>query len=139
MSGNEATTIRDSGNEAGGVRRGEALRRGIQHDGGVRDDGAIAKISLLIWILCATVRGARMDYDELEDRIGELEQRIDRLEAGDGSQAGDESSQAGGVVAYLLGTIIAVVLSWSRNASILWCIFHGIWSWLYVVYFAFTR
>ena len=33
-----------------------------------------------------------------------------------------------------LGTIIAVVLSWSRNKSILWAIIHGILGWLYVLY-----
>ncbi|UIR54766.1 hypothetical protein LZQ00_10810 [Sphingobacterium sp. SRCM116780] len=38
-----------------------------------------------------------------------------------------------------LGSVIAVVTSWERNKSILWAIFHGICSWLYVIYFAFTR
>ena len=33
-----------------------------------------------------------------------------------------------------LGTIIAVVVSWSRNKSILWAIIHGILGWLYVIY-----
>ncbi len=33
-----------------------------------------------------------------------------------------------------LGTIIAVVISWSRNKSILWAIIHGIFGWLYVIY-----
>ncbi len=33
-----------------------------------------------------------------------------------------------------LGTIIAVVISWSRNRSILWAIIHGILGWLYVIY-----
>jgi hypothetical protein len=33
-----------------------------------------------------------------------------------------------------LGTIIAVVVSWSRNKSILWAIVHGILGWLYVIY-----
>ena len=33
-----------------------------------------------------------------------------------------------------LGTIIAVVLSWNRNQSILWAIVHGILGWLYVIY-----
>ena len=35
-----------------------------------------------------------------------------------------------------LGTVIAVVLSWQSNRSILWAIFHGICSWFYVVYWA---
>lgn len=38
-----------------------------------------------------------------------------------------------------LGSVIAVVVSWSRNKSILWAILHGILSWLYVIYFALTR
>ncbi|MEJ7611562.1 MAG: hypothetical protein WKF88_10335 [Ferruginibacter sp.] len=33
-----------------------------------------------------------------------------------------------------LGTIIAVVVSWSRNKSILWAIIHGIFGWFYVIY-----
>ncbi len=33
-----------------------------------------------------------------------------------------------------LGTIVAVVISWSRNKSILWAIVHGILGWLYVIY-----
>ena len=38
-----------------------------------------------------------------------------------------------------LGSVIAVVASWSRNQSILWAILHGILSWFYVIYFAITR
>jgi hypothetical protein len=32
------------------------------------------------------------------------------------------------------GSVIAVILSWMVNHSILWCIVHGICSWLYVFY-----
>lgn len=35
-----------------------------------------------------------------------------------------------------LGSIIAVVLSWSVNHSILWAILHGVLSWFYVIYWA---
>jgi len=35
-----------------------------------------------------------------------------------------------------LGSAIAVVCSWQRNRSILWAILAGIFSWLYVLYFA---
>ena len=38
-----------------------------------------------------------------------------------------------------LGSIIAVVLSWERNKSILFAILHGIFGWFYVVWFALTR
>jgi hypothetical protein len=33
-----------------------------------------------------------------------------------------------------LGTVIAVVVSWSRNKSILWAIIHGLLGWIYVIY-----
>lgn len=38
-----------------------------------------------------------------------------------------------------LGAVIAVICSWQRNRSILWCILAGILSWFYVIYFAATR
>jgi len=34
-----------------------------------------------------------------------------------------------------LGTAIAVVISWSVNKSIFWCVIHGVCSWAYVLYF----
>ncbi len=37
------------------------------------------------------------------------------------------------------GTALAIAISWHINQSILWAIIHGVLSWLYVVYFAFTR
>ena len=33
-----------------------------------------------------------------------------------------------------LGSVIAVVVSWSVNHSIGWAILHGIISWFYVIY-----
>ena len=38
-----------------------------------------------------------------------------------------------------LGAALAVVCSWDRNRSILWAILAGMFSWLYVIYFALTR
>ena len=38
-----------------------------------------------------------------------------------------------------LGTVIAVVISWDRNKSILLAIIHGVLSWLYVIYYFFRR
>ncbi|RLJ64271.1 hypothetical protein CLV86_1387 [Lacinutrix venerupis] len=38
-----------------------------------------------------------------------------------------------------LGSVIAVVTSWERNKSILFAIIHGLFSWLYVIYYAITR
>lgn len=33
------------------------------------------------------------------------------------------------------GTALAIAISWSANKSIFWAIVHGIFSWLYVVYY----
>jgi hypothetical protein len=37
------------------------------------------------------------------------------------------------------GCALAITVSWSLNHSILWCIVHGIFSWLYVIYYMVTR
>lgn len=34
-----------------------------------------------------------------------------------------------------LGTIIAVVISWSVNHSVIWAIIHGILGWFYIIYY----
>ena len=39
----------------------------------------------------------------------------------------------------LSGSALAIAISWSVNKSLLWAIVHGIFSWFYVLYFAFTR
>jgi hypothetical protein len=46
----------------------------------------------------------------------------------------DESGKyvSGGIT---LGTLIAVLISWSVNHSVLWCIIHGFFSWFYVIYY----
>lgn len=38
-----------------------------------------------------------------------------------------------------MGSALAITISWSTHQSILWAIIHGIFSWLYVIYFAITR
>ena len=35
-----------------------------------------------------------------------------------------------------VGSVLAVVISWSLNKSILWAIIHGLFSWFYVIYYA---
>jgi hypothetical protein len=34
------------------------------------------------------------------------------------------------------GSALAITISWSANKSILWAIFHGFLSWIYVIYYA---
>lgn len=48
---------------------------------------------------------------------------------------GSDAAKAG----ISLGSAIAVAISWSLNKSIIWAIVHGVFSWFYVVYYAFTR
>ena len=38
-----------------------------------------------------------------------------------------------------MGSALAIVISWSKSASVLWAIFHGMLSWVYVLYHALTR
>ncbi len=33
------------------------------------------------------------------------------------------------------GTALAIAISWSLNHSVLWAIIHGLFSWLYVLYY----
>jgi hypothetical protein len=35
-----------------------------------------------------------------------------------------------------IGSVLAIIISWSVNHSILWAIFHGMCGWLYVIYYA---
>jgi hypothetical protein len=34
-----------------------------------------------------------------------------------------------------IGTIIAILVSWSVNKSILWAAIHGICGWFYIIYY----
>ena len=36
------------------------------------------------------------------------------------------------------GSALAIVISWSQWQSILWAMFHGIFGWIYVIYYAIT-
>ena len=35
-----------------------------------------------------------------------------------------------------LGAVVAVLLSWTTNGSIVWAIMHGVLGWVYVIYWA---
>ena len=37
------------------------------------------------------------------------------------------------------GSALAIAISWSQHHSIVWAVIHGIFSWLYVVWYALTR
>lgn len=38
-----------------------------------------------------------------------------------------------------MGIALAMILSWTKNASILWAIIHGCCSWFYVIYYALNK
>jgi hypothetical protein len=38
---------------------------------------------------------------------------------------------------FSFGSILALIISWSRNASVRWAIFHGWLGWFYVLYYCF--
>ncbi len=46
-----------------------------------------------------------------------------------------KESCGGGIT---LGSLLAVILSWTTNHSIGYCILHFFCSWIYVIYWAFT-
>lgn len=75
-----------------------------------------------------------MSLDDVEARIDELEAKVKELE--DESPLERRINSAAG---YLMGMALAMILSFSHNSSILWCILHGVLSWLYVIYFAFAH
>jgi len=37
------------------------------------------------------------------------------------------------------GSALAIVISFTTHHSILWAILHGIFSWIYVIYYIVTR
>lgn len=37
------------------------------------------------------------------------------------------------------GSALAIVISWTQHHSIFWAIVQGCLSWIYVIYYAFTR
>jgi hypothetical protein len=46
------------------------------------------------------------------------------------------STRSGGIG---IGTVLAVIISWMTNKSILWAILHGLFGWFYVIYYLLTK
>jgi hypothetical protein len=42
----------------------------------------------------------------------------------------------GGCGCWTMGTVLAVIISWGYNHSIIWALIHGILGWFYVLYYA---
>ena len=45
-------------------------------------------------------------------------------------------SNGGFCATEIIGVVLAIVLSWTKNASILWAILHALCGWFYVIYYA---
>jgi hypothetical protein len=43
------------------------------------------------------------------------------------------------VTAASFGSVLALVMSWSRNHSVFWAVVHGWLGWFYVVYYCVRR
>jgi len=51
----------------------------------------------------------------------------------------NESAKETASSGIFFGIALAIAISWSQHHSILWAIIHGIFSWFYVIYYAFNR
>lgn len=77
--------------------------------------------------------------NDSENKMEELESRIEELENSTAEGIGSIGTLFVLAGVYFFGAVLAMILSWSQHASILYCIWHGLWSWAYVAYFALTR
>jgi hypothetical protein len=80
----------------------------------------------------------------LESRVADSERRLQNWDERVGvleseEHAGCDRETVGISLTYAMGMTLAIILSWSRNASILWCILHGLLSWVYVLYVSIMR
>jgi len=53
--------------------------------------------------------------------------------------AGKKNAKFGGGATYGIGTILAIVISWTTHKALGWAIIHGILSWIYVIYYLFKN
>ena len=62
-------------------------------------------------------------------------ERVRRIEMASRHSATTEITRSG----ITMGSALAMILSYNASQSILWAILHGIFSWLYVIYFVIVR
>lgn len=79
------------------------------------------------------------NYSQDDDSpdIEDLESRIEELESNQQDIANSiPSNKYSGcaTIIYIPGLVLAMILSYTANQSILWAILHGYSSWLYVIY-----
>jgi len=44
------------------------------------------------------------------------------------------TQSSGGSAGVGFGAVIAIILSWSINHSVWWCLLHGFFGWFYILY-----
>lgn len=52
------------------------------------------------------------------------------------SKKSNKNATRGGIG---IGVVLAIVLSWYANHSVLWAILHGFLSWFYVIYYVLCK
>jgi hypothetical protein len=52
----------------------------------------------------------------------------------DGLGSSEGHDVSGAVFGCAMGMTLAMILSWSSNGSVLWCMLHGLFSRFYVIY-----
>lgn len=72
-------------------------------------------------------------FDKESTNLEDLESRIEALEDGQ-SSSNDSNYNNCVVLMYFPGLVLAMILSYTVNQSILWAIIHGFLSWGYVIY-----
>jgi hypothetical protein len=55
------------------------------------------------------------------------------------SMSNGGGGRSAGVGVWGFGSMLSITLSWSVHHSIFWMIVHGIFSWFYVVYYAWVK
>jgi len=51
----------------------------------------------------------------------------------------DTSVRMGASATIGLGSVLAVVMSWTANQAFIWAVIHGLLGWFYVIYYLIFR
>ena len=60
-------------------------------------------------------------------------------DANPGQKRSDVGVKAAAGTTIGLGSVLAIVLSWSAHKAIGWALIHGLLGWIYVVYYLIVR
>jgi hypothetical protein len=75
------------------------------------------------------------DYSKripIDERLDDIERKLEEIE--DSCNSGNNGNLVFLLFFYFPGLFLAMMMSYMSNHSILWAIFHGYCSWVYVVY-----